>query len=70
VYRPDLFADKGPGRFALAPLLRDQMELGLVSGEVYSGFWMDIGTEERLEVVDRHFRAANALCDSVKKVPE
>ena len=33
---------------ALAPLLRAAMDRGLVSGEVYTGAWTDVGTPERL----------------------
>ena len=33
---------------ALAPLLRSAMDQGLVSGEVYTGAWTDVGTPERL----------------------
>jgi MurNAc alpha-1-phosphate uridylyltransferase len=53
LYRPELFAGCKPGKFPLAPLLRRAMSDGLVSGEVYAGFWMDIGTVERLHAFDR-----------------
>jgi MurNAc alpha-1-phosphate uridylyltransferase len=33
---------------ALAPLLRRAMDAGLVSAELYSGAWTDVGTPERL----------------------
>jgi MurNAc alpha-1-phosphate uridylyltransferase len=56
VYRPELFAGCAPGRFPLAPLLRQAMPEGKVSGELYEGFWMDIGTVERLEAFDRWVR--------------
>jgi len=49
VYRPALFADCQPGAFPLAPLLREKMALDLVSGEYYSGHWVDVGTPDRLE---------------------
>ena len=49
VYHPDLLRNLAPGRFPLAPLLRAAMAKGQVSGELYRGFWMDIGTAERLE---------------------
>ena len=52
VYRPELFKDCVPGRFPLAPLLRSAMALGSVSGELYQGMWMDIGTMERLQAFD------------------
>lgn len=53
VYRPELFAACQPGKFPLAPLLRQAMAKGLVSGEIYRGFWMDIGTAARLHELDR-----------------
>jgi MurNAc alpha-1-phosphate uridylyltransferase len=52
VYRPELFAGRQPGKFPLAPLLREAMAKGLVSGQIYPGFWMDIGTVERLRELD------------------
>lgn len=56
VYRPELFSDCGPGRFPLAPLLRSAMQSSQVSAELWVGFWMDIGTIERLETFDRKLR--------------
>ncbi|HYE34707.1 N-acetylmuramate alpha-1-phosphate uridylyltransferase MurU [Methylocaldum sp.] len=57
VYRPELFAGCSPGKFPLAPLLRRAMADGLVSGEVYPGFWMDIGTIDRLRAFDERLRS-------------
>lgn len=57
VYHPNLFAGCAPGKFPLAPLLRRAMADGAVSGELYGGFWMDIGTVERLEALDRRLSA-------------
>ena len=37
----------------LAPLLRDAISQGGVSGEVYNGFWADIGTPQRLEEINK-----------------
>jgi N-acetyl-alpha-D-muramate 1-phosphate uridylyltransferase len=48
VYRPGLFRACQPGRCRLAPLLREAMAQGEVTGERYDGLWMDIGTKERL----------------------
>ena len=39
---------------ALAPLLRQAMQDHRVSGERYAGTWMDIGTPQRLQEVNRH----------------
>lgn len=53
LYRATLFANCTPGRFPLAPLLRQAMTQGLVSGMHYSGQWSDVGTPQRLEALDR-----------------
>lgn len=45
---PELFAGCRPGAFPLAPLLRQAMAAGRVSGECYHGDWEDVGTPERL----------------------
>lgn len=57
VYHPDLFRDCSPGRFPLAPLLRSAMARRAVSGQLYQGFWMDIGTVERLQAFDAYLTA-------------
>jgi MurNAc alpha-1-phosphate uridylyltransferase len=57
-YRAALFEPLEPGtRRALAPLLREQMALGRVSGEHYAGRWTDVGTPERLAELDARLRA-------------
>lgn len=48
VYHPALFKDCKAGRFSLIPLLRRAADDGKVTGEHYTGQWMDIGTPERL----------------------
>jgi MurNAc alpha-1-phosphate uridylyltransferase len=58
VYRPALFAGLARGRQAkLAPLLRAAMVAGNVSGELHAGRWVDVGTPERLVVLDADLRA-------------
>jgi len=52
VYSPALFSDCEPGRFPLAPLLIEAMNNNKITGEIYSGFWMDIGTPERLKHIN------------------
>ncbi len=57
VYKAELFAHIARGSHAqLAPLLRAQIALGKVSGEHYTGRWVDVGTPQRLEWLD------NLLC--------
>jgi len=53
VLSPRLFHDCTPGAFRLAPLLRQAMADGKVSGEHYRGRWIDVGTHERLAEVAR-----------------
>lgn len=48
VYTTAFFAGIAPGKKALAPILRKKSEEDRVSGEVYTGQWVDIGTIERL----------------------
>ncbi|MEA1879268.1 MAG: nucleotidyltransferase family protein [Campylobacterota bacterium] len=48
-YSPKLFEGVSYGKSALAPLLREAMREGKVTGELYEGEWLDIGTPERLE---------------------
>lgn len=53
VLAPALFRDCAPGAFKLAPLLRQAMANGQVSGEHYGGCWVDVGTHERLAQVEQ-----------------
>lgn len=60
LYKPQLFANTPRGtRAALAPLLREQIALGLVSGEHHRGLWMDIGTPQRLDDLDKLLHASH-----------
>jgi N-acetyl-alpha-D-muramate 1-phosphate uridylyltransferase len=52
IYHPRLFAGCRPGAFPLAPLLRAAMARGEVSGECYTGRWIDVGTPERLAALE------------------
>ena len=56
LYHPDLFSKTPPGKSKLAPLLRAAIKENKVTGQHYSGFWMDIGTPERLLELDSHLR--------------
>lgn len=57
-YRGDLFAGIARGAKAkLAPLLRERIAAGQVSGEHFSGRWHDIGTPQRLADLNRELAA-------------
>ena len=47
-YHRRFFEGLEPGKQALAPLLRRACDRGQVSGELFAGEWIDIGTAERL----------------------
>lgn len=53
IYRPEFFSACRPGRFPLAPMLRDAADKGLLSGSLYAGLWADVGTPERLAALNR-----------------
>ena len=56
VYRHELFTECRGGAFPLAPLLREAAAENLLSGEHYAGFWMDVGTPQRLAELERILR--------------
>ncbi|GAB4124799.1 MAG: nucleotidyltransferase family protein [Sideroxydans sp.] len=58
LYQPQLFAAIPPGSKApLAPLLRQQIAAGRVGGEHFQGRWVDVGTPQRLDELDKQLRA-------------
>ncbi|MEH6640775.1 N-acetylmuramate alpha-1-phosphate uridylyltransferase MurU [Vreelandella glaciei] len=52
VIHPALLAGQPQGAFALAPLLRAAIDNQRVSGEHYTGQWVDVGTPERLAALE------------------
>lgn len=57
LYRPELFAHITRGSVAaLGPLLREQIAQGRVGGEHHHGWWVDVGTPQRLAEVDSRIR--------------
>ncbi len=60
IYQPSLFASIARGTIAhLAPLLRAQIAHNKVSGEHYTGRWVDVGTPHRLQQLDNLLRATH-----------
>ncbi len=58
IYQPQFLNEIKPGLpVKLAPLLRQAMQAGKVSGEYFSGQWIDVGTPERLELLDKQLRS-------------
>lgn len=52
VYHPALFEHILPGRYSLTPMLRRLAEQHRITGEVYRGQWMDIGSMQRLDMAN------------------
>jgi N-acetyl-alpha-D-muramate 1-phosphate uridylyltransferase len=62
IYRPELFGTLAPrSKAKLAPLLREAIARGSVSGERFEGRWLDVGTPERLAWLDDMLRAEAQL---------
>jgi MurNAc alpha-1-phosphate uridylyltransferase len=53
ILHPQLFAGCSDGVFSLVPLLREAADAGRVSGELFNGYWCDVGTPERLAALDQ-----------------
>jgi MurNAc alpha-1-phosphate uridylyltransferase len=52
IYSKDFFAEQQSGISPLAPLIRNKCEDDLVSGQLHTGRWTDVGTIERLNDLD------------------
>lgn len=52
---PDLLKGQAAEFAPLAPILRQAIKNGQVTGELYTGYWNDIGTIERLETAQKEF---------------
>jgi MurNAc alpha-1-phosphate uridylyltransferase len=56
VFHPRFFQRLEEGWAPLAPLLRQAIGQGTVTGECYAGQWFDVGTPERLDRIDQLLR--------------
>jgi len=54
LFHPKLFKGLEPGINKLGPLLRKFLSSNKVTGEKFNGFWLDIGTPERLIEMESH----------------
>jgi MurNAc alpha-1-phosphate uridylyltransferase len=61
LYHPDFFNEVPDGPQKLAPFLRQAMARQQVSGELFGGYWADIGTPERLQQADAMFMVQRGL---------
>jgi MurNAc alpha-1-phosphate uridylyltransferase len=61
LYHPDFFSEVPLGPQKLAPFLRQAMAKQQISGEVFQGYWADIGTPERLQQADLAYCAEQRL---------
>lgn len=57
VYRRELFEGRSPGRFPLAPLLRQAADDDRATAEHYRGRWWDVGSVERLEALRKRLKS-------------
>ena len=48
IYRPEIVAAEPVEAFSIVPFLRAAADDGRLSGEIYRGAWVDVGTPERL----------------------
>lgn len=53
---PKLFESLSAGKAPLAPILRQAMDAGQISGECLQTHWVDVGTIERLAELDQQIR--------------
>ena len=53
VYHPELFAHHGQGKYRLIEALAPALAGERVTGELYEGLWIDVGTPARLELARR-----------------
>ncbi len=62
VYQPAMFHGIQNGaKEKLGPLLREQIAANRISGEFFSGYWVDVGTPERLRLLDEQLGTRSAL---------
>lgn len=59
VFRPEFFAGCKAGKFPLAPLMKQRIGEGRVSGEYYTRRWFNIGTPTQLAELDASLQKEN-----------
>ena len=56
VYHPSLFDGRCSGKFPLAPIIRQAIQRGQATGELYDSLWVDVGTPERLAEAENQLK--------------
>ncbi len=51
-YHPKIFAQCTPGRYSVAPLIRNYVAQNKATASLHQGFWFDIGSIERLNAAN------------------
>ena len=56
IYHPELFDPYPPGKLKLVHVLKAVVDSNQITGELFNGFWLDIGTQERLQTLEKHYQ--------------
>jgi MurNAc alpha-1-phosphate uridylyltransferase len=56
IFSLELLAGAVPGKQRLRPFLDTAIDGGQISAEHYRGAWVDVGTAQRLQALDKHLR--------------
>jgi MurNAc alpha-1-phosphate uridylyltransferase len=52
-YHPEIFAECRPGRYSVAPLIRNYVEQKKATARLHQGIWFDVGSIERLAAANK-----------------
>ena len=52
IYRPELFQHLTPGHFRLGTVLSSEIQNNNITGELYQGFWHNLGNPDQLAVLE------------------
>lgn len=53
---PKILAEQEHGTYSIVPILRQLIDAQKVSGELYQGLWLDVGTPERLQTANQVYQ--------------
>lgn len=57
ILRQQLFFGQLPGKYPLAPILKEAIIKKEVTGELFDGYWLDVGTPSRLHELEQHLKS-------------